>query len=167
MKVTNPMAGKYANPQITANYAMGLRALKFEQFDEAETRFRTVLSLDPTHVDAQCLLGEVYEKSGQADKAKEQFLIALKLDPRSADAHMKLGIMMGDSRDFTGAVFHLEQAVSAAPSDAFGHFNLALALLELGRVGDAETSLLRAKSLTDDPSMRTAVDTLIARISRR
>lgn len=60
----------------------GISAGQHGQLDEAETRFKEAVEIDPQCADTQSMLGQVYAQQQRIEEAKLAFAAALRLDPQ-------------------------------------------------------------------------------------
>src|SRR5262249_9715528 len=73
------------------------QAIAFHQagiLNEAEQRYRQILSMDPTHFDCLHMTGVIDYQRGEHAKALSQIDLALRINPRSAAAHNNRGVVL-------------------------------------------------------------------------
>ena len=81
LTTTEPMKGilmlrevvEEAPDNELAQYNLGLLSIQSQQYDKAVDRFKTVVRLNPAHLQAQFFLGVSYFESGATEAAREQF----------------------------------------------------------------------------------------------
>jgi Flp pilus assembly protein TadD len=84
----------------------------------------------------------------EAEPHLRTVLLDSTLDRAAAgDAHYKLGLLLNKRQKYDAAVIELSQAAESIPNSARTHLQLGGALLQLGRLDDAERELLAAYRL--------------------
>ncbi len=86
-------------------------------------------------------------RSGQIAAAETECQRILGVEPGQADALHMMGQFALERDDTTGAADWFEKASERRPDGADIHYNLGTALMRLGRIADAESSLRRATAL--------------------
>jgi Flp pilus assembly protein TadD len=114
------------------------------QFDydwrEAEQRFRIVTSAPAVSPDARRLCGFNYLLSaGRPLDAARHCELALRADPLNSFTALQLGVCLHAAGDTQTAVERFRQALELNDQNFLAHLNLALWLLEAGRISDAES----------------------------
>lgn len=82
-------------------------------------------------------------------EARRAYERALEIDPAHADTHVNLGRLLHDAGDAAAAELHYRDALEAGPS-ATAAFDLAIALEDQGRLGEAGRAYRRAIALDPD-----------------
>jgi lipoprotein NlpI len=72
------------------HYAMGLAYWFNDAESMAVRKFLKTVNLNPRHIEAHTLLGEIYTRRGQYDFAKAEWELVLELDPHNEMARAKL-----------------------------------------------------------------------------
>jgi tetratricopeptide (TPR) repeat protein len=72
------------------HYALGLAYWFKEAESEAVREFLKTVNLNPRHIEAHALLGEIYARRGQYDFAKAEWEMVLELDPHNEMARTRL-----------------------------------------------------------------------------
>jgi tetratricopeptide (TPR) repeat protein len=111
-------------------------------FREAESRYRKILEVEPSHSTAWYLLGVSRQMQGKLDQAVESYREALRLRPNYAEVHSNLGVAYSVQGRLSDAVGSYREAVRINPSFPSARNNLGLALLDQGAVGEA-TAIFR------------------------
>ncbi len=136
-------------PEVTIQQAFDL-ALEHHQagrLNEAESIYRQILAVDPSHVDSLHLLGVMAHEVGRADIAVDLIRRAIALRPFHHVAHNNLGNALQDHGQLDAAVAAYRQALAVKPSYPEAHYNLGNALLNQGQFGAAITAYRHALAL--------------------
>ncbi len=160
-------------------YARALIQLK--RYDAASVEVETALSLDPDLVTAVVTLGVLHEEQGRVEEAKAQYERALKMDPRRAEAAFRLGnLSLAESQAarVTGdeaaaraaveaAVLRYSEAIKGDEKHVEARYNLAVGLLELGRVDKAMEEASRlVKGAPNQPQYQMLLAAIATRAGR-
>jgi hypothetical protein len=97
-------------------------------------------------------------QSGDLDRADPLLNAAVAANPTDGRAHGYLGICKARRGDIAGSITSLQESARLQPSDATAQFNLAVALVQAQRTGEAREALQRV--LTLDPSNSKALAAL-------
>ena len=107
----------------------------------------------------------------QAAEAERNYRLAVKelkaailKDSSYVDAHRNLARVYFVQKNFVGAAEEYTRVAGLAPGDLDAYVNLALALVELKRPGEALQALEKAKGHTTDPKALEALDSYIGKI---
>jgi Flp pilus assembly protein TadD len=119
-------------------------------FREAESRYRRILQVEPSHSTAWYLLGVTCQMQGKLDEAVESYRQALRLRPNYAEVHSNLGVAYSAQDRLSDAVASFCEAVRINPSFPSPHNNLGVALLDQGALDEATASFREALRLKPD-----------------
>ncbi len=119
-------------------FAEAYAAHRAGRLAEAETGYRAVLRLSPTHADAWHLLGVVAQQQGRAADAVMHIKKALSLREPDAATLTNLGISLAALGRNDEAAAAFEQALTRDPNASATLFALGNTLRALGRLADAE-----------------------------
>lgn len=151
-----------ADPEsAAAHYGLGRVLYAHGDFEEAIEHLETALNLQPEADSIHHLLGMAYRRSGDLEQARTHLALNRHTpvsfsDPlleglaplvRSGHRHFKAGTDALGRKDFEAAAAHFRNSLSVDPENALTHYNLALALLPLGRDEEAEAELRRSLEL--------------------
>lgn len=139
-----------------AAYERALGHLRDRQPSPALGALQEAISVDPGVAAYRDTLGLVYLELARPEQAIEQFRKAVELEPKLAESHFHLGTAYAEARRWEEAVASYRKAL-AQPTLAIPdlvHQNLGLALYNLKRYPEAESSLRFALSL--DPKLQAA-----------
>lgn len=117
---------------------------------EARESYRRAVDLAPQLADALYNLGNVHRQLGDTARAVEYIRKALALETGRTDWHCNLGDLLCHRLQLDEAVQSYGRAVAADSQRAHAYSGRALALQELGQVGEAEADLRRAMELQPD-----------------
>jgi protein O-GlcNAc transferase len=96
---------------------------------EAESLYRKICSVDPSHFDSLHFLGLIAAQTGRHDGAIELIKRALGLKPNHADAHYNLGNVLAREGRLDQAAGHYRRVLELKPDFAEAHYGLGLVLL--------------------------------------
>jgi tetratricopeptide (TPR) repeat protein len=82
----------HGGPSTTVLLQLGAVRSALEDFAGAERTFARLIEIDPTEVDAWCMLGVVTKEQGRFEEAARHFDQALFLKPSFSEAHFNLGL---------------------------------------------------------------------------
>jgi protein O-mannosyl-transferase len=152
-------------------YLARLTTLQAGVWETSETLWKNAVNVDPENWFARGSLASLYLESGKLDEATEHFKFVLEIHPEHRPTIEKLvhiyrkyqnqeidesrfrnelGMFHVRSGQIETACRRFAQAVAVAPEDASARNNLALALAQLGRYGEAEIELERVLSQEPD-----------------
>lgn len=114
------------------------------QFDQAYALLQRALALAPDSAKVHNNLGFLHLATHRAEHAVRSFQSALKYSPRDIVALINLGVLYLDRKEFDQAQILLKRAHDLKPEDPKVLYYLAMASVELGRVGPALDLLHRA-----------------------
>jgi Flp pilus assembly protein TadD len=123
--------------------------------DEAMTRYRAALAVDPQYVPAYFNLGVTFAGQGSNAAAIAQFRRALTLSSNSVLVLHNLGLVLAQTGETGEATNYLAKAVSLAPDDAQLHNDFGALLARHGNLEEALQQFRMAAWLSpDDASAR-------------
>jgi predicted TPR repeat methyltransferase len=113
-------------------------------------QYRTILTQDADHAEANARLGELLCRSGHADEALAHCRRAVAINPRHAEALNTLGTLLHRQGDDGEAAEHLRRACELRPDWAVALNNYGAVLRGLGHRKDAAAILAGAVELRRD-----------------
>lgn len=132
----------------------------------AEGEYRTALRLDPGFVPAMNNLAMLEHSLGNPAEAEQLFRRIIAQQPDFAAGHYSLGLLLAEQPDrLSEAVDQMETAAHLDPTQGRIQYNLGFAQQQLGRLDEAEKSLIAA--CTIDPRMIDACHALALVYARR
>lgn len=112
------------------------------------------VQLDEGNSVALVNLGLLLESLDREDEAESVYLRALDARPAESLAHMNLGNILLRRSDYLGAIARYDQALRYTPAMPLAHLYRAVALIQLGEIDAARTSLVAAAEFApDDPQV--------------
>jgi arylsulfatase A-like enzyme/Tfp pilus assembly protein PilF len=123
------------DPELWTN--LGVACWKSGRLDEAEDSFARAVALDKNDPNPLNNLGTLALSRKNPDQAWAYFDQALALNPNLASAWNGKGAILDMRGETEGAVACWERAVAIDPDYEMALYNLGLALLRLGRPGEA------------------------------
>ncbi|HWY62635.1 MAG TPA: tetratricopeptide repeat protein [Rhizomicrobium sp.] len=141
-------ANKFVNLQPI--FSDALEHHRLGRLQDAEQRYREILTVEPQHTDALCGLSMLAHQTGRNDVAIELASTAIRLKPEFAGAHSNLGAALNSLGRFDEAVAAFNTAVRLKPDYVDAHYNLGTALTNLRRFDEAIASFNAAVLLKPD-----------------
>lgn len=109
--------------------------------------FDMVLKAAPDSARAEELLGEANLETGHADVAQKHFQAALRTRPDLLGVHLSLGEIALEAGDYASAEKEFGREAARFPGSAAAAYKHGVALLNMGRGGEALAELRRADRL--------------------
>ena len=135
---------------IASDMDLAVQFHRAGNFPQAESRYRTVVRVEPSHSTAWHLLGAACHMQAKFDEAVEAYQQAVRLAPNRAEVHNDLGMAYRAQGRLPEAVASYREAVRINPSSSSHHNNLGAALLDQGAVDAAMESFREALRLKPD-----------------
>lgn len=132
---------------------LGQRYMEQGKLDYAMENLNKALDRDPNYVDAQTVIGVLYERIGNAKAAEEHYAKAVQLAPKSGDTNNNYGQFLCA----TGRAAQSEQYFAAAMADPFYktpdilYSNAGSCLMKIGSARLDEAIIDFRKSLEANP----------------
>jgi len=117
---------------------------------EAEQYCRQILAANPTHGDAQHLLGTIRYREGSLDEAADLIRQAIASNQQVHHYHNTLGLALQAQGKLQDAIGSFNQALSLKPAYAGGWYNLGIAIDQAGRSAEAIDCFRKAWALRPD-----------------
>jgi tetratricopeptide (TPR) repeat protein len=148
-----PFYGATPHPVVAA-YAIGLEALRANEWEEAAQYLNQVLVIDPGAADVHEMVAEAYRQSGNMDWARESIAKAINANPRFAPAYLaraRLTLL----RDPQADVLHdVDRALELDPQFVDAYVERANIEIRSGDLSAAQADVQRAFQI--DPQRATA-----------
>src|SRR6185503_17319552 len=117
---------------------------------EAERACRSILTRDPSRVDALHLLGVTLMRAGRTEAALEPLARACKLDPRFADAAYNHAVALGELERWAEALAAYDRTLALDAGNARAWNNRGNVLQKMERWAEAAASYERSVALAPD-----------------
>lgn len=144
------LAAEYG-PRFTEAWVnLGLVELRRGNLQLAYKRFEHARSLNPDLPTPHHSLGLLAEKRHLDDEAERHYALALRVDPGFLPARQNLGRLLFARRAYDEAKSQFLRLTEVAPNERGGHLGLVECLFRLGREGEADEALARARRLLGD-----------------
>ncbi|MGI6375855.1 MAG: tetratricopeptide repeat protein [Anaerolineae bacterium] len=144
---------------------VGWQALAQGDHRAAIAAFERSIKLDPS-AQAHLGLGMAYDLKGDFDQALLNLNQAIALDADNAQAYYCRGNVRGSLGDYTGALGDFGRTIALDPGHARAYLSRGATMIELGSYVRARDDLTRALALTDDPALRTQIESALRAIDR-
>jgi len=146
-------AQRAVDDQPGAHLNMAVVYTDLGAMDKAEEQYQTALRLDPQFVPAMINLAMLRDQQGRKADAESLFREVIRLEPKMGEAYYSLGLLVTeDDKRLGEAVDLLAKAAELVPQNPRICYNCGLALQKLGRLPEAEQSLLSAHKLSPQNS---------------
>jgi len=127
--------------------ALAVRMHRHGDLDDAETLYRRILEVAPSHPDAMHFLGVLLHHRGQSDQAIDLIRRSIELDPDQPDRYNNLGNVLVECRRLAEATEAYQQAIALRPDHADAWNNLGALYRAQGRFDEAGTAYQKAIEL--------------------
>jgi tetratricopeptide (TPR) repeat protein len=117
--------------------AVGRLYAEMGKFAEAEEQYKLALKDQPNCLPALLAYAQLKEQMGQPDGALWFYQQAVKFYPRQASVYNNLGLFFGKQKRYDNAVGALASAIQIAPQNPLYRNNLAIVLVDQGRLPEA------------------------------
>jgi Flp pilus assembly protein TadD len=141
----------------------GTRAATWGEVELAEPRLTEAVRRDPRDAKSWHALGWVRLELRDFSGAKQAYRAGLKADPSALENRVGLATLAVAQGDAAGALAEYDVLARARPKNGDFELGRSWALLELGRLDEAEASLARAESLGGNPRAIRAQRRLLAK----
>jgi tetratricopeptide (TPR) repeat protein len=130
-------------------YRYGLLLNSVGRTGDALEEFRAAVALNPSYVKARVKLGLTAWQTGRLEEATRALEEAVRLAPRYVDLHYRLGLVYADRGMWPLAVEQYQRAASLQPNAEAVAASLALALENMGLVGEEASPFAPPAPATD------------------
>jgi len=131
----------HANDRVVGLLNAGFQAHQRGELQSADALYRSVLDIDPSHIDALHLSGLCAAQAGNLPRAQALFKQVLQAQPLHAPAWNNLGNVHLAQGNREQAMLHYERSRAADPNYPDAMFNQALLLLDVVRFDEAISAL--------------------------
>lgn len=150
---------------VEAMISLGMLLAETGRASESASMLKNALAIRPDEPDALIALAELRIRENDPAQAKELLQRAIAQKPVRPQALRLLGKIRFDQRDFAGALEIYRQLTSSEKPQASDWVAVGKALINLGRLSEAEAPLREAEKL--DPQDIDTLNTLAALHGRR
>jgi tetratricopeptide (TPR) repeat protein len=124
--------------------AHGLLAVCLSEKKQHEAALKEIsqaIALSPSYSGFHYIHAGILRDQNALDAAKKAILEALRLDPEDADCHARLATIQYDQHKYTEALKSAEQGLRVDAEHVWSMNMRLLALIELGRIAEAEVEV--------------------------
>jgi tetratricopeptide (TPR) repeat protein len=137
-----------------AYFLLGMIQMRRGDQTKAREALLQSLKLDPAQSATHYYLGKIYLAANQLTTASREFEASIRLGDPSGASHYGLGLTLLAESRYEEAIPHLKIAVKGNPQDPEKLYTLLGAELQLKRVGEARSILIRIRERFPlDPSL--------------
>jgi tetratricopeptide (TPR) repeat protein len=128
-------------------------SMQIGYWKDDKTLYSHSLAVTQDNSFAHNILGIAYEKEGKGELAVKEYNESLRLNPDDSGTHRNLGITLNNLLGMPAeALYHFEIANRLQPRNPFTHFQMAKALMNLGRIREAVAEYQKALEIEpNDP----------------
>ncbi|MDH3744399.1 MAG: tetratricopeptide repeat protein [Acidobacteriota bacterium] len=130
--------------EIRWPYTLGFLYQDTGRFEEAKSRYREVLQIDPGHLFAMLRLAQTHLELGELGEASELYEQVVEQPDLAAVAHAGLARISVAQGDYEKAVVHYEKALELRPDASRLYVPLGQVYRRLGKMEQARENLERA-----------------------
>ena len=135
---------------INQTFEQAIKLHREGKLKEAELLYRSILEIQPKHLDTNNNLAIILENYGMPEQANDYYRIALELKPDFAEAHNNLGNILFNTGKTIEAEKSFRKAIELKPDLAEAYNNLGDVLFELDKIDEAIASYKKAIELKPD-----------------
>ncbi len=125
-------------------YALTEEKENREAIENAETHFKTAITLDPSMFWAHYSLGAIYQRQQKYDEALTKFQTSLSLNPKYYPAYYYIGEIQIKKGEHAEALNSFETAQAINPKWVYPVYGIGLVYLDQGNVNMARETFERA-----------------------
>ena len=129
---------------INQTFEQAIKLHREGKLKEAELLYRSILEIQPEHLDSNNNLGTILKDNGRLEDAKKYYEKAIDIKPDFAEAYNNLGCALKDLAKLNEAEVNFNKAIEFKPDLAEAHNNLGDVLIELGKIDEAIASYKKA-----------------------
>lgn len=135
-----------AVPKSRSNMMVNIGNAQLQLGDSrsAANSYQQAIKADPTNALAYSRLGDLENDNGRNDKSADYFARACELDPQDSTYHASAGAAFLQREDYDRAAAHLRRSVELFPEQPLTLYNLAVALVFVGKAEAAVEELVKA-----------------------
>jgi anaphase-promoting complex subunit 3 len=142
------------NPKFAYAFTLqGHEHVANEEYEKAQTCYRSGMAADSRHYNAWYGVGRVYDKLGNYEKAIAHFTAASQINPTNAVLICCIGTVLEKQKKPNQALAYYSQATELAPRSTLTRFKKARALMSIGELKKALHELMILKDLAPEEPM--------------
>ena len=130
------------------SYRHGLRLLAEHKSDEGTAALREAIRILPKYFDAHFALALEFVRLRHPTEATEELEQARTINPRDGRVYHTFGLVLYEQKKYGLAATVFEAAVKLNPANAEAHLMRGAALIETGRLKEAEDEIGRADQIS-------------------
>jgi tetratricopeptide (TPR) repeat protein len=134
---------------------------------KAEEEYRRACELNPRYASARHWYAWFLMAQARFDEALAEVSVAQKLDPGSLTLATAIGLPFYFRREYEQAAEQYREALEMNPNFTLAHYYLGLALMQLGRYGEAISSLRKVRAVDYQQQVTAQLGCAYARAGRR
>jgi tetratricopeptide (TPR) repeat protein len=129
-------------------YRYGMRLLAERKSDQGVSALREALKIMPTYFDAHFALGLEMFRLHRLNDAVQELEQARTVNPRDSRLYHTFGLVLYEQKNYKVAADVFEAAARLNPSNAEALLMRGAALIEIGRLNEAEEAISRADQIS-------------------
>ena len=162
-----PAVAPAIREEIERTFATAISLHQQGKLAQAETLYKSVLSIDPQHADSLHMLGVMAHQIGQYEAAVDILGAAIEAEGGKAHYHFNRGVSLQALNRYEDAAAAYRRATSLAPDYRAAWENLGVALQDAGDVDGAVDAYRRAEAIDPDSKIaRLNLGTLMSNAGR-
>ncbi len=135
-------------------YERGLRGIDAGDWKSAVDEFEAAVALDPGQAEYTYRYGDALVRLGRLTEGMEALEAAAQAAPERPDVRIALARLCLRSGNPEAALGHLDAYLARTPGDPAGESDRAIALVDLGRLAEAEESISLVRALVGSGLVR-------------
>ena len=131
-----------------------------EMADSAERNFQLVLAEKPDDLRSKNQLAEVFLTKGEVMRSVKLLKEIVETEPNNVEAQFQLGILSIQSGQLEKGIERFSKVIETDSANVKAYYWLAYCLANTGSAEEANSVILQAKELTNDPEVIAALESL-------
>ena len=137
-------------PKLTmARINFGIALFNLADFEAAAREMQHAIAVAPETPQPHYILGLAAKTQNRTAEAVTSFQTVLKIDSNDVGANINLGQLYSQQRKYSEAITSLRTALSSEPYNTTALYNLATALIRIGRRKEGQSVLKQFQELRD------------------
>ncbi len=151
-KARTPPAGTVFQQDVPAAalkaYRHGLGLLAEHKSDEGIAALREAIGILPTYFDAHFALALEFVRLRRSSDATQELELARAINPKDGRLYHTFGLVLYEQKKYALAATVFEEAEKLSPANAEVRLMRGVALIETGRLNEAEQEIARADQIS-------------------